>query len=261
MRSVLFIAVATAGLSTSAMAGGITTNFGTLTDQGGSEISFDAGTGNSNTDFMYQNIDVFGEGDYTVGLSAQSYYGSANGPVTNNGVDTFYVQAGADQSGNPNAVTGAGRWSFKWSITDDFRSGGVPDYLKMALRIDGPSGGSWGSLRSGFAAPVTAYPGSGTGYGNQQVWGTSYDFMQMDSASSGAAAGFWDGLAYDFDEVGTYQIQLRVWYVSPGGGLPFEVELTTMTMNVEVQGSTVVPGVGGLAALGGLGLVGRRRRR
>ena len=262
MRSVLFIAVATAGLSTSAMAGGITTNFGTLTDQGGSEISFDAGTGNSNTDFMYQNIDFFDEADITVGLSAQSYYGSANGPVTNNGVDTFYVQAGADQSGNPNAVTGAGRWSFKWSITDDLSSGGVPDNLKMALRIDGPSGGSWGYLGSSYlAGEVVGYPGSGGTYANQQVWTTAYDFMQMDSASSGAAAGLWDGLAYDFDEVGTYQIQLRVWWVSPGGGLPFEMELTTMTMNVEVQGSTVVPGVGGLAALGGLGLVGRRRRR
>ena len=58
---------------------------------------------------MYQHVDS----RYTVGLSAQTYYGSANGPVTNNGVDTFYVQAGADQSGNPNAGAGAGRWSFR----------------------------------------------------------------------------------------------------------------------------------------------------
>lgn len=255
MRSVLFVAVATAGLAASAFAGGIPTNFGTLTDSEGSEISFDAGTGNSNTNFMYQNVSAFQ--DYTVGLSAQTYYGSANGPVTNNGVDTFYVQAGADQSGNPSAGAGAGRWSFKWSITDDWSSGGVPDYVKMALRIDGPSGGSWGSIDSAYAAPVTGYPGSGTEYANQQVWGTYYDFMQLNSADSGAPAGVWDGLAYDFDEVGTYTIQLRVWEDVKG-----PIELTTMTMYIEVQGSTpVVPGVGGIAALGGLGLVGRRRRR
>ena len=251
MRSVLFVAVATTGLSASALAGGIPTNFGTLTDSEGSEISFDAGTGNSNTDFIYQNINE----SYTVGLSAQTYYGSANGPVTNNGVDTFYVQAGADQSGNPSAGAGAGRWSFKWSITDD--RWGVPDYIKMALRIEGPSGGSWGSIDSAYAAPVTAYPGSGTEYANQQVWGTYYDFMQVDSETQGAAAGAWDGLAYDFNEVGTYTITMRVWE-DFGKGM---YDLTTMTMNVEVQGSTVVPGVGGIAALGGLGLVGRRRRR
>ena len=50
---------------------------------------------------------------------------------------------------------------------------------------------------------------------------------------------------------------MKVWK-DEGDGLN---ALTTMTMNIEVQGSTVVPGVGGIAALGGLGLVGRRRRR
>ena len=256
MRSVLFIAVATAGLSTSAMAGGITTNFGTLTDIEGNEISFDAGTGNSNTDFMYQHVESYGTGGLTVGLSAQSYYGSANGPVTNNGADTFYVQAGADQSGNPSAGAGAGRWSFKWSLTDS--SGGWADGLeRIALRIDGPSGGSWGSTDEAYSASVTSYPGSDTQYANQQVWGTYYDFMQLDSASSGAPAGVWDGLAYDFNEVGTYTIQLAVF--EDGAGI--YTNLTTMTMYIEVQGSTVVPGVGGIAALGGFGLVGRRRRR
>lgn len=248
MRSALMVALATAGISASSMAG-INTNFGTLTDSLGNEISFDAGTGNSNTNFMYQNL-YSGYTDYTFGLSAQTYYGSANGPVTNNGVDTFYVQAGADQSGNPNAGAGAGRWSFKWSITDDWSSGGVPDYLKMALRIDGPSGGSWGSIDSAYAAPVTGYPGSNNEYANQQVWGTYYDFMQQPSSSQGAPAGVWDGLAYDFDEVGTYTIQLRIWEDIKG-----MYELTTMTMNVEV-----VPAPGALALLGLSGLAARRRR-
>jgi len=245
MNSTVFSAIAACTLAASALADPVT-NFGTLTDSFGNEISFDAGTGNSNTDFMYQNIN----GQYTFGLSTQTYYGSANGPVTNNGVDTFYVQAGADQSGNPNGGAGAGRWGFKWSITSD-GDGGVPSNLVMALRIDGPSGGSWGTLNEAFAAPLTAYPGSGTAYANQQTWGTYYDFMQLDSASLGLPAGLWDGLAYDFDELGTYTIQIKLW--DAGGGAL--AELSTMSMNVEV-----VPAPGALALLGLSGFARRRRR-
>ena len=118
------------------------------------------------------------------------------------------------------------------------------------------AGGSWGYLSTDFATEVVGYPGSGGNYANQQVWTTAYDFMQVDSDTQASAPGLWNGLDYDFNELGTYNIQMRVWGNDSAG----YDELYTMSMNVVVEGS-VVPGVGGLAALGGLGLVGRRRRR
>ena len=252
MNSKAFSAIAACTLAASALAGpGPVTNFGTLTDSLGNEISFDAGTGNSNTDFMYQNIN----GQYTFGLSTQTRYISENGPVTNNGVDTFYVQAGADQSGNddggPGGV-GPGRWGIKWSITTD-GDGGVPSNLVMALRIDGPSGGSFGWLDPAVALPVVEYPvpEGDYAYANQQTWGMHYGFLQADSADYGLPAGIWDGLAYDFDELGTYTIQIKLWEVN-GGALD---ELSTMSMNVEV-----VPAPGALALLGLSGFARRRRR-
>jgi len=254
MRPILIAAVAAISFSSSAMAGDGHL-FGTLTDWQGEEISFDAGSGNSNTDFMYESRYWYNDGDFesiTIGLSTQAYYGGANEPVTNNGYDTFYVQAGADQTGS--GLPGSGRWGFKWSITGD--DGSVPNDIFMALRIEGPSGGSWGYLSTDFAAEVVGYPGSAGTYANQQVWTTAYDFMQVDSETQVSVPGLWNGLDYDFNELGTYNVQMRLWGNDSSG---YE-ELYTMSMNVVVEGS-VVPGVGGLAALGGLGLVGRRRRR
>jgi hypothetical protein len=232
--------------------------FGTLTNGAGQEIAFNAGEGNSNTNFIYQNYPSGSTKslNYTMGLSAQTYYGGGNGPLTNNGVDTFYAQAGADQSGNPMAVPGSGRWAFKWSVTASDGAGvnSVPENLVMALRIDGPSGGNWGSLDSSFAQSVVDYPGMVNTVANQQVWTVGYDFMQLDSGTltGGTAPGVWDGMNYDFNEVGAYFFQIKVWDTSSGG----LDEIGTLGMNVEV-----VPGVGGLAVLSGLGLAGRRRRR
>ena len=253
MRVVSIGAMAVAVSAGSAFAG-VANEFGTLTDGYGSEISFDAGSGNSNTDFVYQNHSTV-DGYLNMGLSTQFYYSSSNGPVTNDGADTFYTQAGADQSGNPSATAGAGRWGFKWSVTySDEETGkvGVPEGYFMALRIEGPSGGSWGSLDQAYSNEMIASPGSATNYANQNVWNPAFDFMQVDSASQGAAPGAWSGLGYDFNELGTYTISIAVWDNTSGS----MDTVGTLAMNVEV-----VPGVGGLAALGGLGLVGRRRRR
>jgi hypothetical protein len=235
---------------------GVANEFGTLTDGYGSEIDFDAGSGNSNTDFVYQNHSTV-DGYLNMGLSTQFYYSSANGPVTNDGADTFYTQAGADQSGNPSATAGAGRWGFKWSVTFSDGGGiGVPEDYFMALRIEGPSGGSWGSLDQAYSSELIGYPGSANNYANQNVWVPAYDFMQVDSASQGGAPGAWSGLGYDFDELGTYSVSIAIWDNTSGS----MDTVGTLSMDVVVEGS-VVPGVGGLAALGGLGLVGRRRRR
>ena len=244
------LGAAIAAVSTGSAFAGVTTNFGTLTDSLGNPISFDAGEGNSNTNFIYSHHDTADTGTITMGLSTQTHYGSANGPITNNGVETFYAQAGANQSGS--GEPGSSRWAFKWSVTAD-TTDGVPNDLYMALRIDGPSGGSWGSIDySSLASEIVDYPGSAGTTANQQVWLTSYDFMQLDSEDSGVTAGLWDGMGYDFNELGTYTFQIRVWEKT---GDSYD-EVGTLAMNVEV-----VPGVGGLAALGGLGLVGRRRRR
>ena len=250
---IIAMGAAIAAVSTGSAFAGVANEFGTLTDGYGEEISFDAGSGNSNTDFVYRNHSN-GDGYLTMGLSTQFYYSSANGPVTNNGVDTFYAGAGADRSGNPSASAGAGRWGFKWSVTfsDDLDGIGVPEDYFMALRIEGPSGGSWGSLDMAYSSELIGYPGTASNYANQNVWVPSYDFMQVDSANQGAVPGAWSGLGYDFDALGTYTISIAVWDNTAGN----MDEVGTLAMNVEV-----VPGVGGLAALGGLGLVGRRRRR
>ncbi|MCP4938299.1 MAG: LPXTG cell wall anchor domain-containing protein [Phycisphaeraceae bacterium] len=57
--------------------------------------------------------------------------------------------------------------------------------------------------------------------------------------------------------MGTYTVSIKVWDDTLGN----MDEVGTLGMNIVVEGSQAVPGVGGLAALGGLGLVGRRRRR
>jgi len=257
MRCVSIGAVAVAVSAGSAFAG-VANQFGTLTDGYGSEIFFGAGSGNSNTDFVYQNHSTV-DGYLNMGLSTQFYYSSANGPVTNDGVDTFYTQAGADQSGNPSATAGAGRWGFKWSVTFSDIEGNinVPEDYFMALRIEGPSGGSWGSLDQAYSSELIGYPGSVSNYANQNVWVPAYDFMQVDSASQGGAPGAWSGLGYDFDELGTYSVSIAIWDNTSGN----MDTVGTLSMDVVVEGSQAVPGVGGLAALGGLGLVGRRRRR
>ncbi|MCP4837099.1 MAG: LPXTG cell wall anchor domain-containing protein [Phycisphaera sp.] len=81
--------------------------------------------------------------------------------------------------------------------------------------------------------------------------------MQVDSASQGGAPGAWSGLGYDFDELGTYSVSIAIWDNTSGN----MDTVGTLSMDIVVEGSQAVPGVGGLAALGGLGLVGRRRRR
>jgi len=250
MTAVIAIAVSTPVFA------GIATEFGTLAYPDGSggstEIDFNAGTGNSNTNFVFNNYNIGSSGSeswLTMGLSAQQYYSSSNGPVTNNGVDSFYAYAGADQSGN---LPGSGRWGFKWSVTVD---GAMPmdGSLYMALRIDGPSGGNWGTTY--FPAPIG--PNAGTDFAGQDVWSVAYDFMQMSSEETYGApyAGLWDGMNYNYDEAGVYNFSISVFNDNPmdGGTL-----IGSTAMNVEVL---AVPGVGAFAVFAFAGLVGGRRRR
>lgn len=248
MRCLLCAAGAVGVISTSTFAG-LTSSFGTLTDGHGDEISFDAGTGNSNTNFRYNNY-WSGDQSITAGLSVQSYYGDANGPVTNDGVDGFFVQAGPDQSGNPNALPGSPRWGFKWSVTVD---GAAPnaDDLFMSLRIDGP-GGNWGfeagsGLASGIAPVETV-----TQFSNQNVWTLGYDFFALNSADSGLTGGLWDGLDFDFNALGDYRVVLGLYDGDPLDGAAYLGE-TAITISV-------VPAPGALVAFAGLGFIGRRRR-
>jgi len=236
-------------------------SFGTLAypdGAGGStEIGFNAGSGNSNTNFVFDNYNIGSGGSdswLTMGLSAQQYYSGANGPVTNNGVDSFYAYAGADQSGNPSGLPGSGRWGFKWSVTVD---GALPaeDSIYMALRIDGPSGGNWGTTT--LAAAIGTDAGD---FAGQEVWTTAYDFMQESSEETygSAYAGLWDGLNYDYNELGVYNFAMNVFSGDPTSGGTL---IGSTFMSLEVLAQPAVPGVGGFAALAGLGLIGGRRRR
>ena len=245
----LFCAAGAVGAMSASTFAGVTSSFGTLTDGHGDEISFDAGTGNSNIDFRYNNY-WLGDESITAGLSVQSYYGDANGPVTNDGIETFFVQAGADQSGDPNALPGSPRWGFKWSVTAD---GAAPnaDDLFMSLRIDGP-GGNWGiEAGSGFASGI-APSETATQFANQNVWTLGYDFFALNSADSGLGGGLWDGLDFDFDALGDYRVVLGLYDGNPLGGGSYLGE-TAITVSV-------VPAPGTMVALVGLAFTGRRRR-
>lgn len=254
----LITAVTALAVSTPVFAG-LASEFGTLAypdGAGGStEIDFAAGTGNSNTNFVFNNYNIGSGGSdswLTMGLSAQQYYGGANGPVTNNGVDSFYAYAGADQSGNPSGLPGSGRWAFKWSVTVD---GAMPmeDSLYMALRIDGPSGGNWGTTT--LAAPIGS--DAGADYPGQEVWTLAYDFMQMSSEETYGApyAGLWDGMNYNYDEAGVYNFSINVFNGNP---MTDGTLIGSTAMSLEVL---TVPGVGGFAVFAFAGLLGGRRRR
>ena len=205
-------------------------SFGTLTNSYGSEISFNIGTGISNTPFIYKNITDISDNKYTFGLGVHKYYGAvANGPITNNGFDTFYVQPGPNRHedpGNDKIDPSAGKWIFKWSVTDDANQDNIPP-LKMALRIVGPSG-NWGTLES-FAELKDYNDADPTKYSIQQSWLTSYGWMQEPGGTYiPANEGLWDGLKYDYDTVGEYSITLAVQSTINNA------ELDSITMKVNV---------------------------
>jgi MYXO-CTERM domain-containing protein len=113
------------------------------------------------------------------------------------------------------------------------------------MRIVSPTAGAnWGSLSGGMVnlgTDTQSYAING--------WSPSFGFLGLNSASSGAPAGLWNGLAFNPNTQGDYTFRIEVRQGQFGSVLGS----TDMTVSV-------VPAPGAIALLGVAGLTGRRRR-
>ena len=246
--------VMTAGvISVGMMAAAASADFGTLT-YGSTEIPFTwPGSGLSdNSGFVYTNSTVNTK-QLTIGLRTSAYYDIANGAPTNDGVNTYTVNAGTtlwappagSEASYPSYSASAPRWGFNWSVSmDGVRTAEALTGLNWAMRIIGP-GGTWGSTvlpgaDLGTAPNASAY--------SLNSWQMGYNFLQVDSNTAYGVPGAWSGLAFNPNQLGTYSVEILVRQGSTFAGS------TTMFVNV-------VPAPGALALLGIAGLAGGRRRR
>jgi len=240
-------AVASVALASVAMA---QQQFGTLSygaGAGSTPISWQLNQVNDNSGFIYTNTAV-GSSWLTIGLRASNYYGVNEAPVYT-GNSTYQVQAGqtAASSGGGGFDSTAARWGFQWSVSmDGVRSNSALSGLWWSMRIDSPTAGSnWGTLAGGMVnlgTDTQSYAING--------WTPSFGFLGLNSASSGAGPGLWNGLAFDRNTQGNYTFRIDVRQGQFGAVLGS----TEMTVSV-------VPAPGAVALLGAAGLVGGRRRR
>ena len=247
--------IVTAGvISVGMMAAAASADFGTLS-YGTTPINYVWASGISdNTGFVYTNSAVNGQ-TLAIGLRTAAYYDGVNGEPTNNGINTYTVNAGttlwappAGQAASyPDYSATAPRGGFDWSVSmNGNRTAAALTGLNWAMRITGP-GGTWG---------YTGAPGADLGttnnaaYYSQNSWQMGYNFLQVDSLNTPgvSTAGLWTGLAFNPNELGTYSVQILVRQGST------EVGSTTMFVNV-------VPAPGAFALIGVAGLTGGRRRR
>lgn len=263
MIRTIFATVAATALTQAAVAGG---GFGynQFGDLGwgaqGSQTSLDfdslagaSGIGSSN--FWTRNYQTTGGDFLTLGLKASSYYDNmptdggdprsgGNGSIGdassnslyNDGAGTYYGSAGGSTGGG-NA--GNFKWSFDWAFTVN---GEIPSDANYDLTFNFFKPGSLTADKSVTKAANATFSGENLRWGDQfyaNSWNFGYTFFSL--------AGF------DPDVTGEYKIELEV---SQGG-----TEITSHSMLIDNLGSQAVPGVGGLAPLAAMGLVGRRRRR
>ena len=230
-------------------------DFGTLS-YGSTPIDFVwSGSGiPDNTGFVYTNSAVSGK-TLAIGLRTSAYYDGANGIPTDNGVDTFTVDAGTtiwappagSEASYPSYSASAPRWGFNWSVSmDGQRTAEALAGLSWAMRITGP-GGTWGYTAAPGADLSTA--GNAAAY-SQNSWQMDYSFLQLNSASTPGVGvpSLWTGLAFNPNQIGTYSVEIAVHQSG------IIVGSTTMFVNV-------VPAPSALALLGVAGLAGGRRRR
>jgi len=240
-------AVASVALAGVAMA---QQQFGTLSygaGAGSTPISWQLNQVNDNSGFIYTNTAV-GSSWLTIGLRASNYYGVNEAP-TYTGNSTYQVQAGqtAASSGGGGFDSTAARWGFQWSVSmDGVRSNSALSGLWWSMRIDSPTAGSnWGTLAGGMVnlgTDTQSYAING--------WTPSFGFLGLNSASSGAGPGLWNGLAFDRNTQGNYTFRIDVRQGQFGAVLGS----TEMTVSV-------VPAPGAVALLGAAGLGAGRRRR
>jgi MYXO-CTERM domain-containing protein len=240
-------AVASVALAGVAMA---QQQFGTLSygaGAGSTPISWQLNQVNDNSGFIYTNTAV-GSSWLTIGLRASNYYGVNEAP-TYMGSSTYQVQAGqtAASSGGGGFDPSFARWGFQWSVSmDGARSNSALSGLWWSMRIVSPTAGAnWGTLAGGMVnlgTDTQSYAING--------WSPSFGFLGLNSASSGAGSGLWNGLAFNNNTQGNYTFRIDVRQ----GQFGTVLGSTDMTVSV-------VPAPGAIALLGMAGLVGSRRRR
>ena len=265
IRTILTTAVVSTAMTQVAEAGSAAygyNSFGNLgwgAEGSQSALDFDSlasanGIGSSN--FWTRNYQT-SNGDWlTLGLKASSYYDnmptdggdprsggdgsigdSSSNSLYNDGAGTYYGSAGGSTGGG---TDGNFKWMFDWSFTVN---GQIPTDSTYDLKFNFFKPGSSAADASVTKAADGTYSGQSLRWGDAfyaNSWNFGYTFF--------SAAGF------DPDVAGEYQVELQILQ---GGS-----EVTSHSMLIDnLSGSQAVPGVGGLAALGGLGLIGRRRRR
>jgi len=212
------------------------------------------GIGSSN--FWTRNYQT-GSGDWlTLGLKASSYYDNmpttggdprsgGDGSIGDSSSNSLYNDGAGTYYGSAGGSTGAGtdgnfKWMFDWSFTIN---GQIPTDANYDLTFNFFKPGSLTADKSLTKAANGTYSGQGLRWGDQfyaNSWNFGYTFFSL--------AGF------DPDVTGEYKIELEV---SQGGN-----EITSHSMLIDnLAGSQAVPGIGGLAPLAAMGLIGRRRRR
>lgn len=263
MKSSTLISSVAIALSVTSFASAALGTYGTLND-GTNDVAFNVGTGIGNNDFWYNNFNI-GTTEkpsaLTLGMKTIGYYGQNPNPVYK-GDGTWEAQAGKNVGprGSGPANTNSANdptWNFIWSVTVDGAQPTENDNLYWSMRITGPNG-NWGTTAFGLAALSGNFPGTPTGVSNpvyQNAWVCSFDFLQAPSDSFGLPAGTWSGLGFDPNAVGRYTFDLSVFRRTQVGNNSVDLQLSTLTMNVDV-----VPAPGAVALVGLAGLVGRRRR-
>lgn len=249
-RSSHLCAMAAATALAAVASAGVSQSYGTLSypdgGSGSTEIDFTIGTGIGNSNFVFTNQQHAGQW-LTLGFQTMPYWNSVNGiPQYMGDGQTFQVGRGYNRYEGGSALPTGPRWGFQWSVTLDGAAPTQADDIYVALRIDGPDG-NWGN--AALAAEASQV---GIWQNSQNL---AFDYYQLDSASYPGVGvpGLWDGLAFDPNTLGTYDMTLTVYHGDPmsGGSV-----IGTVAMSVEV-----VPGAGSIAGLAAIAGIRRRRRR
>lgn len=275
LRILAATATAALAISSSALAGGVSsfTTYGNLA-WGSSEgsltaVAYDSIAGVSgvgSSGFWTTNV-VNGSNVFTIGLKAQSYrqamptdgtdplYGG-DGSVDVPGEDSNHLYN--DGAGTCYGVNGVGnqvaswddptnprqyKWGYSWAVLVDGAEISAAGQYEIIYAFSKP-----GDSSPSVALELDAYDGVNGGL-NSASWQFGYDFF--------AASGF------DANTIGDYSVSISLktfdggdyWQVNPTG------IIATNSITISSLQAPVVPGIGGVAALGGLGLAGRRRRR
>lgn len=267
-------AVAAGVLVSSAAAGGVSSfmTYGDLAwgaDSGSlAFVDFDAIDGPQNgigsSGFWTQNVSL-GADVFTIGLKAQSFKGampsnggdprsggagSVDGAGTNHlyndGAGTYFGVNGVgsesaswDDPSNPRQF----KWGYSWAVLVNGAEISQAGQYEIIYAFSKP-----GDASPSVAFEYDAYDGANGGL-NSASWQFGYDFFAANGFDANTIGDFAVSISLKAYDGGNY------WEVNPTG------ILATNSITISNMQAPVVPGVGGVAAIAGLGLAGRRRRR